>query len=49
MKWPDRDLRRIAGGKMISREEYEAARAEVPALGGLEKKVEKAMAPSPPE
>jgi hypothetical protein len=34
---------------MISREEYDAAMAEVPNLAGLERKVEKTLETPPPE
>lgn len=37
----------MAGTKMISREEYKSAWAEVPNLAGLEKKV--VVTPPPPE
>jgi monofunctional biosynthetic peptidoglycan transglycosylase len=49
MKRSDRILRRMAGARMISREEYEAAMAEVPNLAGLERKVEKTLETPPPE
>ena len=43
MKRSDRILRRMAGARMITREEYRAALAEVPNLAGLERKVEKTL------
>ena len=49
MKRSDRILRRMVAARMISREEYETALAEIPNLAGLEKKVEKTMAAPPPE
>jgi monofunctional biosynthetic peptidoglycan transglycosylase len=47
MKRSDRILRRMVAARMISREEYDAARAEVPNLAGIERKVEKAMETPP--
>jgi monofunctional biosynthetic peptidoglycan transglycosylase len=49
MKRSDRILRRMAAAHMISREEYDAAMAEVPNLAGLERKVEKTLETPPPE
>ncbi len=49
MKRSDRILRRMVAARMISREEYEAALAEIPNLAGLERKVEKTMEVPPPE
>ncbi|MBE0604486.1 MAG: monofunctional biosynthetic peptidoglycan transglycosylase [Deltaproteobacteria bacterium] len=43
MKRSNRILRRMAGARMITREEYRAALAEVPNLAGLERKVEKSI------
>ncbi len=43
MKRSDRILRRMAGARMITREEYREALAEVPNLAGLERKVEKTL------
>jgi monofunctional glycosyltransferase len=49
MKRSDRILRRMAAARMISEQEYETARAEVPNLAGLAGKVEKTLAvPSEP-
>ncbi|HEX9191274.1 MAG TPA: monofunctional biosynthetic peptidoglycan transglycosylase [Candidatus Deferrimicrobiaceae bacterium] len=45
----DRILRRMVAARMISREEYEGAMAEVPNLAGLERKVEKTLAAPLPE
>jgi monofunctional biosynthetic peptidoglycan transglycosylase len=45
----DRILRRMVAARMISREEYEGAMAEVPNVAGLERKVEKTLATPPPE
>ena len=41
MKRSDRILRRMAGARLISQEEYRTAMAEVPNLAGLERKVAK--------
>ncbi|MBP2686317.1 MAG: biosynthetic peptidoglycan transglycosylase [Deltaproteobacteria bacterium] len=49
MRRSDRILRRMVAARMISREEYDAARAEVPNLAGLERKVEKTLETPPPE
>ncbi|GAB4233753.1 MAG: biosynthetic peptidoglycan transglycosylase [Deltaproteobacteria bacterium] len=49
MKRSDRILRRMVAARMIPREEYEAAMAEVPNLAGLARKVEKTMETPPPE
>ncbi len=49
MKRSDRILRRMVAARMISREEYDAARTEVPNLAGLERKVEKTLETPPPE
>jgi len=49
MKRSDRILRRMLSARMISREEYDAAMAEVPNLAGLARKVEKTMETPPPE
>lgn len=49
MKRSDRILRRMVAARMISREEYDAAMAEVPNLAGLERKVEKTLETPPPE
>jgi monofunctional biosynthetic peptidoglycan transglycosylase len=49
MKRSDRILRRMAAARMISREEYDAAMAEVPPLAGLARKVEKTLETPPPE
>lgn len=43
MKRSNRILRRMAGARMITREEYRAALAEVPNLAGLESKVSKTI------
>jgi len=43
MKRSDRILRRMVAARMISREEYDVAMAEVPNLAGLERKVEKTL------
>jgi monofunctional biosynthetic peptidoglycan transglycosylase len=43
MKRSNRILRRMAGARMITREEYRAALAEVPNLAGLESKVRKTI------
>jgi monofunctional biosynthetic peptidoglycan transglycosylase len=45
----DRILRRMVSARMISREEYDAAMAEVPNLEGLARKVEKTLDTPPPE
>jgi monofunctional biosynthetic peptidoglycan transglycosylase len=49
MKRSDRILRRLVAARMISREEYDRAMAEVPNLAGLERKVEKTLETPPPE
>ena len=49
MKRSDRILRRMAAARMISREEYDAAKAEIPNLAGLARKVEKTLETPPPE
>jgi monofunctional biosynthetic peptidoglycan transglycosylase len=49
MKRSDRILRRMVAARMISREEYDAAIAEVPNLGGLARKVEKTLETPPLE
>jgi monofunctional biosynthetic peptidoglycan transglycosylase len=49
MQRSDRILRRMVAARMISREEYDAAKAEVPNLAGLERKVEKTLETPPPE
>ena len=49
MKRSDRILRRMVAAQMISREEYDAAIAEVPNLAGLARKVEKTLETPPPE
>jgi monofunctional biosynthetic peptidoglycan transglycosylase len=49
MKRSDRILRRMVAARMIPREEYDAAMAEVPNLAGLARKVEKTMETPPPE
>jgi len=49
MKRSDRILRRMVAARMISREEYDAAMAEVPNLAGLARKVEKTLETPPPE
>jgi membrane peptidoglycan carboxypeptidase len=41
MKRSNRILRRMAGARMITREEYRAALAEVPNLSTMERKVAK--------
>jgi len=48
MKRSDRILRRMVAARMISREEYDAARTEVPNLEGLARKVEKTLETPPP-
>jgi len=48
MKRSDRILRRMVAARMIPREEYEAALAEVPNLSGLERTVERTLAVPPP-
>ena len=48
MKRSDRILRRMVAARMISREEYDAALAEVPNLAGLSKKVETTLSSPPP-
>jgi monofunctional biosynthetic peptidoglycan transglycosylase len=49
MKRSGRILRRMVAARMISREEYDAAIAEVPNLAGLARKVEKTLETPPPE
>ena len=49
MKRSDRILLFIVAARMISREEYDAAMAEVPNLEGLARKVEKTLETPPPE
>jgi monofunctional biosynthetic peptidoglycan transglycosylase len=49
MRRSDRILRRMVAARMISREEYDAAMAEVPNLEGLVRKVEKTLEAPPPE
>lgn len=49
MRRSDRILRRMVAARMISREEYDAAMAEVPNLAGLARKVEKTLETPPPE
>jgi monofunctional biosynthetic peptidoglycan transglycosylase len=49
MRRSDRILRRMVAARMISREEYDTAMAEVPNLAGLERKVEKTLETPPPE
>jgi len=49
MKRSDRILRRMVAARMITKEEYGAAMAEVPNLAGLERKVEKTLETPPPE
>jgi monofunctional biosynthetic peptidoglycan transglycosylase len=49
MKRSDRILRRMVAARMISREEYDAATAEIPNLAGLARKVEKTLETPPPE
>jgi monofunctional biosynthetic peptidoglycan transglycosylase len=49
MRRSNRILRRMVAARMISREEYDAAMAEVPNLAGLERKVEKTLEIPPPE
>ena len=49
MKRSDRILRRMVAARMISREEYDTAMAEVPNLVGLKRKVEKTLETPPPE
>ncbi|MBP2689105.1 MAG: glycosyl transferase, family 51, partial [Deltaproteobacteria bacterium] len=49
MRRSDRILRRMVAARMISREEYDAAMAEVPNLAGLTRKVEKTLETPPPE
>src|SRR5512143_3675715 len=49
MRRSDRILRRMVAARMISREEYDAAIAEVPNLAGLARKVEKTLETPPPE
>ncbi len=45
----DRILRRMFASRMITEVEYRAALAESPNIAGLERKVEKTMAATPPE
>ena len=49
MKRSDRILRRMVAARMISREQYDAARSEVPNLEGISRKVEKTLEIPPPE
>jgi monofunctional biosynthetic peptidoglycan transglycosylase len=49
MRRSDRILRRMAAARMISREEYDAAMAEIPNLEGIARKVEKTLETPPPE
>ena len=49
MQRSDRILRRMVAARMISREEYDAAMAEIPNLAGLARKVEKTLETPPPE
>jgi len=49
MRRSDRILRRMVAARMITREEYDAAMAEVPNLAGLSRKVEKTLETPPPE
>ena len=49
MKRSNRILRRMVAARMISREQYDAAMAEVPNLAGLARKVEKTLETPPPE
>ena len=49
MQRSDRILRRMAAARMISREEYDTAKAEIPNLAGLARKVEKTLETPPPE
>jgi monofunctional biosynthetic peptidoglycan transglycosylase len=49
MKRSDRILRRMVAARMISREEYDTAMAEVPNLAGIERKIEKTLETPPPE
>jgi monofunctional biosynthetic peptidoglycan transglycosylase len=48
VKRSNRILRRMVAARMITPEEYHAALSEIPNLAGLEKKVEKTLAESPP-
>ena len=48
MRRSDRILQRMAAAQMISREEYDAAKAEIPNLAGLARKVEKTLEIPPP-
>ena len=45
----DRILRRMVAARMITREEYDVAIAEVPNLEGISRKVEKTLEAPPPE
>jgi monofunctional biosynthetic peptidoglycan transglycosylase len=49
MRRSDRILRRMVAARMISREEFDAAMAEVPNLAGLSRKVEKTLETPPSE
>ncbi len=49
MRRSDRILRRMVAARMISREEYDTAMAEVPNLAGLSRKVEKTLETPLPE
>jgi membrane peptidoglycan carboxypeptidase len=49
MKRSDRILRRMVAARMISREEFDAAMAEVPNLEGIVRKVEKTLETPLPE
>ena len=49
MRRSDRILRRMVTARLISKEEFDAAMAEVPNLAGLERKVEKTLETPPPE
>ena len=49
MKRSDRILRRMVAARMISKEQYGAALAEVPNLAGITRKVEKSLTTPPPE
>jgi monofunctional biosynthetic peptidoglycan transglycosylase len=49
MQRSNRILRRMVAARMISREEYDAARSEVPNLERIARKVEKTLVAPPPE
>jgi monofunctional biosynthetic peptidoglycan transglycosylase len=49
MKRSDRILRRMVAARLISREEYDAAMAEIPNLERIARKVEKTLEIPPPE